>query len=229
MNDFSENLSAHLSCSQLSYRYSKKSDWALDPFSHEFQKGITILKGFSGCGKSTLLRLLAGYLKPTEGSVQTHRGAPWRNSKYYRKDLGFVFQQLNLLPLTTVKRNLELANSLAGVGSAELKRNTTLWLSKLGLDAYKSRAPSTLSGGQQQRASIARCLIKNPRIALLDEPTSGLDDLNTSIISKTLSEFVQNGSIVLIASHDPRLDPIAHEIIDFNNRLPLERHLESLV
>jgi ABC-type lipoprotein export system ATPase subunit len=128
-----------------------------------------------------------------------------------------------------VKRNLELANSLAGVSSAELKRNTTLWLSKLGLDAYKSRAPSTLSGGQQQRASIARCLIKNPRIALLDEPTSGLDDLNTSIISKTLSEFVQNGSIVLIASHDPRLDPIAHEIIDFNNRLPLERHLESLV
>ena len=201
MNDFSENLSAHLSCSQLSYRYSKKSDWALDPFSHEFQKGITILKGFSGCGKSTLLRLLAGYLKPTEGSVQTHRGAPWRNSKYYRKDLGFVFQQLNLLPLTTVKRNLELANSLAGVSSAELKRNTTLWLSKLGLDAYKIRAPSTLSVGQQQRASIARCLIKNPRIALLDEPTSGLDVMASRAIVDLIKSCREEGKTVIFSTH----------------------------
>jgi ABC-type bacteriocin/lantibiotic exporter with double-glycine peptidase domain len=98
MNDFSENLSAHLSCSQLSYRYSKKSDWALDPFSHEFQKGITILKGFSGCGKSTLLRLLAGYLKPTEGSVQTHRGAPWRTQNIIAKIWDLFFSSSTCCP-----------------------------------------------------------------------------------------------------------------------------------
>lgn len=227
MHSPSQNL--EISCSEVCYRYNRKATWALQNFSHTFYPGITILKGFSGCGKSTLLRLLAGYLKPTSGEIETPFGKPWKNQLYHRKHLGFVFQQLNLLPLTTVKRNLELANSLAGINSKELSEKNKEWLDKLGLNEFEKRMPSTLSGGQQQRASIARCLIKNPNIALLDEPTSGLDDLNTNIISKTLSEFIYNGSIVIIASHDPRLDTIANEIIDFNSRLPLERHLESLV
>jgi ABC-type multidrug transport system ATPase subunit len=217
-----------LKCEVVSYRYSRIADWALEDFSYEFQPGITILKGFSGCGKSTLLRLLAGYLKPTKGKIETAYGNPWKNLDLHRKRLGFVFQQLNLLPLTSLERNLELANSLSGTSSRKLKEETTEWLSKLGLSEYRKRRPSTLSGGQQQRASIARCLIKKPQIALLDEPTSGLDDLNTQIISKVLSQYVENDAIVIIASHDPRLDTIANEIIDFNSRLPLERHLESL-
>lgn len=217
-----------LKCSDLSFRYARDGRWILKGFTHRFGPGISLIKGASGCGKSTLLRLLAGYLPPGEGAVVTPNGRMPSDSAFQRQELGFVFQQLNLLPLATVTRNLELAGSLAGLASAELSERSGRWLRLLGLEAFATRRPSSLSGGQQQRAAIARALIKEPSVLLLDEPTSGLDDLNTQVIARTLQQYVTGARICVICSHDPRLHTIAHDVLDFNRFLPLEGHLRAL-
>jgi len=219
-----------LECSQISYRYGRRGDWVLDNFNHTFEPGIHLIKGYSGCGKSTLLRIMGGYLKPMKGKVTfgTKKSKP--NKKFQRQDLGFVFQQLNLLPLASLKRNLLISAALGGTSGRKAKDRAKFYIDKLGLNGFEKRNPPSLSGGQQQRATIARALIKEPSALLLDEPTSGLDDLNTQVISQVLREYVSKGDrVAIICTHDQRLDIIADEIIDFNRFLPLERHLEALV
>jgi ABC-type lipoprotein export system ATPase subunit len=214
-------------CKDVWFRYHARAAWVIEGFSHEFQTGITLIKGASGCGKSTLLRLLAGYLEADRGVITTPSGSS-PSKDYQRRDVGFVFQQLNLLPLATVERNLEMAGSLAGLPADELRRRSAQWLDALGLREFSRRRPMSLSGGQQQRAAIARALVKEPQVLLLDEPTSGLDDLNTQVISRALENYVTGPRICVICSHDARLDLIANEVLDFNRFLPLERHLIAL-
>jgi ABC-type lipoprotein export system ATPase subunit len=96
------------------------------------------------------------------------------------------------------------------------------------LTVLRRKKPSNLSGGQQQRAALARALMKNPPVLLLDEPTSGLDDTNTEVIKKILSGELSDECVCIISSHDHRLEEIADEIIDFNLRLPVERHLKEV-
>jgi ABC-type lipoprotein export system ATPase subunit len=217
-----------LSCNNIYYRYARKAPWILEDFSHEFGSGIHLIKGFSGCGKSTLLRVIGGYLKQQKGEVSVN-GYHSNNTKFKRKDLGFVFQQLNLLPLASIERNLNLAAALAGIPQSERNLNIDKYLNLLGLGEFKKRLPKSMSGGQQQRASIARALIKEPKVLLLDEPTSGLDDLNTEVIINVLKEFINGGDrIAIICTHDSRLDNVAHDILDFNRFLPMEGHLEAL-
>jgi ABC-type lipoprotein export system ATPase subunit len=220
---------ASLSCSEVFYRYISDQPWIINQFTHSFPPGIILIKGASGCGKSTLLRLLAGYLTPNAGKITTPLGGGPTEREYQRRHLGFVFQQLNLLPLATVMRNLALAGSLAGLSSVQIAERSQKWLQLLGIEAFASRLPKSLSGGQQQRATIARALVKEPEVLLLDEPTSGLDDLNTRVISRALRDYVIGDRICIISSHDARLEPIAHDILDFNRFLPVERHLEALV
>lgn len=215
-------------CRNIRYRYTPKTPWVLEDFNHEFSEGVHLIKGYSGCGKSTLLRIIGGYLKPDSGIVQI-KGFPDNKARFQKEGLGFVFQQLNLLPLASVERNLQLAASLAGIAPAKREQNVEKFLRLLGLEDFTRRLPKTMSGGQQQRATIARALIKEPRVLLLDEPTSGLDDLNTRIIIKVLGDFVaEGGRAAIICTHDSRLDTIAHDILDFNRFLPLEGHLEAL-
>ena len=216
-------------CANISFRYQPESPWIIEQFNYAFKPGITLVKGASGCGKSTLLRLLAGFLEPQAGRIVTPLGPPPTDTQFQRRELGFVFQHLNLLPLATVQRNLALAASLAGLSAETLAANSERWLRFLGLEPYARRLPKSLSGGQQQRAAIARALVKEPRVLLLDEPTSGLDDLNTRVITRALEHFVTGDRICVVSSHDSRLEHLAHEILDFNCFLPLERHLETLV
>lgn len=222
------SLPTSLRCDRVYFRYQRKGDWIINDFSHGFRPGITLIKGASGCGKSTLLRLLAGYLRPTDGHVRTPLGTDPMDRDYQRRQLGFVFQQLNLLPLATVSRNLQMAGTLAGLSAEESLQRTEKWLALLGLKDFADRRPASLSGGQQQRAAIARALIKHPEVLLLDEPTSGLDDLNTQVISNTLRQYITGGRICVICTHDHRIDFLAHEVLDFNRFLPLEGHLVAL-
>jgi len=218
-----------LSCSNIYYRYSWKGPWVLEDFSHDFAPGVHLIKGYSGCGKSTLLRILGGYLKQQKGKIAVD-GYKNNGTKFQKRDLGFVFQQLNLLPLASVRRNLHLAASLAGISRSKRNENVDRYLGRLGLEAFKKRMPKSMSGGQQQRATIARALIKEPKVLLLDEPTSGLDDLNTEVIIKVLQEFIKDDGnrVAIICTHDSRLDKIADDILDFNRFLPMEGHLEAL-
>ena len=224
----SSTASPGLVCRGVSFRYRHGSRWIIKDFEHVFEPGITYIKGASGCGKSTLLRLLAGYLAPEQGSICTPLGLDPRDSSFQREHLGFVFQQINLLPLATLARNLELAGSLGGLPPGTTLERTEHWLDVLGLGEFAKRRPNSLSGGQQQRAAIARALIKEPALLLLDEPTSGLDDLNTQVIIRVLRQYVSGPRICIICSHDSRLHPIANEILDFNCFLPLEGHLVAL-
>ena len=191
----------------------------------ELTPGITLAKGFSGCGKSTLLRLIAGLIKPGKGEIKVSSKHPVGSPKYLQYEVGFVFQQLNLLPLASVRRNIMLAVELAGGNQEDADR----WVKLLGLTEYADSKPTKLSGGQQQRASIARALAKRPPILLLDEPTSGLDDLNAEVIANSVRSAMEPDSVCLIATHDQRLEAIADEIMDFNTFLPVEEHLQALV
>jgi ABC-type lipoprotein export system ATPase subunit len=215
-----------IECNEISFRYGK--EFVFDSFSHTFPAGISLIKGYSGCGKSTLLKLIAGYLFPQKGRVVLPH--PWGKptKKFQREGLGFVFQQLNLLPLASLSSNLNLVASLAGVSSSIAKVRSDDLFAKLGLAGLKNKKPVSLSGGQQQRAAIARALVKTPSVLLLDEPTSGLDDANTKVIKNLLQTSLPSGCICILSSHDHRLEEIADEIIDFNLRLPVERHLKEV-
>lgn len=179
-----------------------------------FAPGITLLKGYSGCGKSTLLKLLAGpdFLSPQQGDIR-YAGQPMSRT-LSRSTVGFVFQQLNLLPLATLERNIAMAGLLAGLPGQEVTARTTQLLDQVGLAEYARRTPETLSGGQQQRAAIARALVKSPRVLLLDEPTSGLDDMNTGLITEILKKLPPDTRCI-ISTHDTRLVPAANRIIQF--------------
>lgn len=209
----------------LRYRYPGTPLPVFDALDLVLRPGVTLAKGFSGCGKSTLLRLVAGLIQPCAGCITTDSPHRVGSPGFLRYEIGFVFQQLNLLPLASVERNIRLAVEMAGRDASDIQH----WIDLLGLAKYAKSRPTQLSGGQQQRASIARALAKRPPILLLDEPTSGLDDLNATVISKAIRSALAPGSVCLIATHDKRLDPIADEILDFNTFLPVEEHLQALV
>jgi len=209
----------------LSFRYSRSAQRVFDELQMTIDPGITLAKGFSGCGKSTLLRLAAGILKPDAGRVITTSPHKVGSPAYLRREVGIVFQQLNLLPLASVRRNITLAVEMAGCDTGEVDALIEI----LGLADFADTRPTRLSGGQQQRAAIARALAKRPRILLLDEPTSGLDDLNTRVIINAIRSTLVDDAVCMIATHDKRLDSLANEILDFNTFLPVEEHLKALV
>lgn len=209
------------SVTDLCYRYAGRKEWVLMGFAHTFTTGLTIIRGPSGCGKSTLLKLLAGFLPPAGGTIHTARGTP-PDEAFQRRELGFVFQQFNLLPTATLRRNLEIAGALAGVAAPPLADAITRWSERLGLERWLDVRAETLSGGQLQRAALARALVKAPSVLLLDEPTSGLDDRNTALIAETVRAWVSAGHTAVVSTHDPRLVSCHDALLDFAQRLPIE-------
>ena len=201
-------------CEDLCFGYGQQN--VFDGFCHHFRPGVSLIRGYSGSGKSTLLKLIAGYLSPQKGQVILPE--PWKapNLDFQRKALGFVFQQLNLLPLVSISSNMSLVASLAGFSSKIAKDRGKEILTSLGMNEYANRKPGQLSGGQQQRAALARALIKDPVFFFLDEPTSGLDDENTNTIKSIITHKLSPEVYCIVASHDARLDELADEIIDFD-------------
>lgn len=155
-------------------------------FGIEPQQFICIL-GPSGCGKSTLLRTLAGLLKPTGGEV-LYRGVALEGPQ---REIGFVFQNSNLMPWRTVLGNILLPLEIAGVDESLAGQQAQEMISLVALDGFEQSLPRDLSGGMAQRVAIARALVHDPEILLLDEPFGSLDALTREQMSIELMRIWQ--------------------------------------
>ena len=168
------------------------------------------LMGPSGCGKTTLLHLLGLLDRPSAGRLQVVGVDPWRTSAASRaalrlRNIGFVFQQSNLLPFLSARDNVALAAwRLGGDHRAALAASDDL-LARFGLAGRAHTRGGVLSLGEAQRVATARALIDNPAVILADEPTGSLDSASTGAVLDALDEVVRNGTALLVATHDPRV------------------------
>ncbi len=203
---------------------------ALQGVSFRIGRGeVVAIMGQSGSGKSTLMNVLGCLDLPTSGTYRwedTNIGemkedelAALRNHK-----IGFVFQQFNLLPRMTVRRNVELPLMYAGANGSDQKNHThqhsDAILDAVGLSDRKNHRPTELSGGQQQRVAIARALINEPDLVLADEPTGNLDShTGEEIINLLLSLNKERGLTLVIVTHDPMIASRTQRVIRLRDGL----------
>jgi putative ABC transport system ATP-binding protein len=182
------------------------------------------LIGPSGSGKSTLMAILGCLDRPTGGSfaldgrqVEGLAGAELaaiRNEK-----VGFVFQQYNLLPKSTIVRNVELPMLYAGVGRRERRRRALELLERVGIAEKANTLPGALSGGQRQRVAIARALANQPALLLADEPTGALDSRTGQEVLALFGELHAQGNTVLLVTHDPTIAALAQRRVELRDGL----------
>ncbi len=179
---------------------------------------LSFLVGPSGCGKTTLLSVIAGILDPSGGELsvlgQPVGALPARERILFRRrNLGFVFQQYNLLPALTAAENVAVPLLAAGARRGPALVRAAELLDRLGLGARAGALPAMLSGGQQQRVAIARALVHEPRLVVCDEPTAALDHENGEAVMQLLgASAVQPGRAVVVVTHDSRVLHHAHSI-----------------
>ncbi|MCI6812673.1 MAG: ABC transporter ATP-binding protein [Lachnospiraceae bacterium] len=172
-----------------------------------------VILGESGCGKSTLLNIIGGMDQLTSGTF-TFDGKDYSHADentltmFRRKSVGFIFQAYNLMPTLTAKENLEFIGELC-----ENSMDAEKALARVGLSERKENYPAQMSGGQQQRVSIARALIKCPRIILADEPTAALDYETSIEVLSVLEEVIHGGTTVLMVTHNEEIAKMADRVI----------------
>jgi putative ABC transport system ATP-binding protein len=190
---------------------------------------FTALMGPSGSGKSTLLNLLAGLDKPTSGTIWVAGAevsamtpgqlAPWR-----ARNVGFVFQHLNLLPVLTAYQNVELPLLLTGLSKKERDERVKLALGVVGLEERLRHYPRQLSGGQEQRVAVARAIVADPTVVLLDEPTGQLDAKSSQDVLDLLvrlnDEFKKT---IIIVTHDAHAAERAKTVLHLEKGELIER------
>jgi putative ABC transport system ATP-binding protein len=193
---------------------------ALDRVNIEIQPGeFVAVMGPSGCGKSTLLHLIGGLDGPTSGRVfvdgQALSGLKDDDlTRLRRRQIGFVFQFFNLIPVLSAVENAALPLVLDGVKAGEARQKADSWLACMGLSGRASHRPDQLSGGEQQRVAIARALVAEPSLILADEPTGNLDSRTADDIAALLRQISQEWKrTVLMVTHDPRIAAHADRII----------------
>jgi putative ABC transport system ATP-binding protein len=180
---------------------------------------LTMLVGPSGCGKTTLLSILSGTLSATSGhvTVMGERLDKFSNNnlvRFRRRNIGFIFQQYNLIQTLTASENAAIALIADGVPWEEATATAGRMLDHLGLQAHKNKMPRQLSGGQQQRVAIARALSHSPALVVCDEPTAALDAEAGQAVMALLDEASQDTKrAVLIVTHDDRIFSFADRII----------------
>ncbi|HUE32953.1 MAG TPA: ATP-binding cassette domain-containing protein [Mycobacterium sp.] len=180
---------------------------------------LNILLGPSGCGKTTLLSCLGGLLTPTSGQISVgdvdvtalNRRAM---TQYRRHNVGIVFQAFNLVPSLTALENVLVPLRAAGVSRSAARARAEELLTRVGLRDRMTHRPGDLSGGQQQRVAVARAIALDPPLILADEPTAHLDYLQVEEMLRLIRSLATGDRIVVVATHDPRLLPLADRVIE---------------
>jgi putative ABC transport system ATP-binding protein len=179
---------------------------------------LVLLVGPSGCGKTTLISVVAGLLDATRGEAEVlgHNLTRMRNGHKVRfrgDNIGFVFQQYNLLPALTAAENAAVPLLIAGWKRAQAVAKAAELLTAVGLKDRLNSYPNQLSGGQQQRVAIARALVHEPRLLVCDEPTAALDAANGRIVMELIRNVaVRPDRAVIVVTHDSR-------VYDFGDRI----------
>ena len=180
---------------------------------------FTAIVGPSGSGKTTFLNLISGLDTPTAGKV-------WLNDKQitemngkelsdFRRDhIGFIFQAYNLIPVLTVKENIEYIMLLQGITKEDRYNNVMNILKDIGMEGYEKRFPPKLSGGQQQRVAIARAMVSKPELILADEPPANLDQKTGAELLDMMRELnKKTGMTFLFSTHDPMVMERADRVV----------------
>lgn len=177
------------------------------------------IMGPSGCGKSTLLNLVGGLDRPTSGRVLVN-GSDLSTldddglTELRRKNIGFVFQFFNLIPVLDAAENAALPLTLDGTPPDEARARAAEWLAKVGLGDRLASRPDQLSGGEQQRVAVARALVAEPALVLADEPTGNLDSRSSIEIAELLKQVSEKwGRAIVMVTHDPRIAGFADRVL----------------
>lgn len=184
---------------------------------------LSLLVGESGCGKTTLISIVAGLLDPTAGDVTVlgedlGRMSGRKKVAFRAVNIGFVFQQYNLLPSLTAAENAAVPLLIANWTRKQAVEKAAAMLDLLGLGSRTRSLPSQLSGGQQQRVAIARALVHEPRLLVCDEPTAALDAASGRKVMELVRRIaVQPGRAVIIVTHDSRVFDFGDRIIHMND------------
>ena len=176
------------------------------------------IMGESGSGKTTLLNILAALDKPTSGSVvldgkDLSKIKESQVAAFRRDNLGFVFQEFNLLDTFTLEDNIYLPLVLAGKGHKEMQERLKPIAAQLGITELLKKYPYEVSGGQKQRAAVARALITNPKLILADEPTGALDSKATDELLRLFAQINKTGQTILMVTHSVKAASHASRVL----------------
>lgn len=181
---------------------------AVDGVDLEVQRGETVvIMGPSGCGKSTTIRCINRLTEPDEGEIlfdsRSVLNLDSEELRSFRRSVGFVFQQFNLIARLTVLENVMFHLVLAGVPRVQAEARAQQALAKVGLNGMEAKRPAALSGGEQQRVGIARALASNPQLMLWDEPTASLDPILVGEVLEVMEELVRTTNTTsIIVTHE---------------------------
>lgn len=191
---------------------------ALDGVDLNINQGeFVVILGPSGAGKSTLLNLLGGMDKATSGEIRVGESIISKYNdkeltRYRATDVGFIFQFYNIMPTLTVLENVNLIKDVT-----KTNKDAKEVLKSVGLSKHFNKFPSELSGGEQQRVSIARAVMKNPKVLLCDEPTGALDSVTGAEVLKVLKNQCDFDTTVIIVTHNSLIAEVADRIIRIKN------------
>ena len=202
------------------YRQGEEDIKALDHVSIEIEEGgFVCLSAPSGGGKTTLLNAIGGLDKPDSGEVYVAERRIDNLSKgelaeLRLRQIGFVFQAFNLIPVLTARENVEFVMQVQGVPAAERGQKALEILEEVGLKGLEDRRPADMSGGQQQRVAVARAIVSRPALVLADEPTANLDSKTSDGLMELFRELNDHHSTTfVIATHDKRVMSYAKRIV----------------
>ena len=213
-----------------SYVRGKQQVEVLHGLTLDIPKGdFVALMGPSGSGKTTLLNLVGGLDRPTSGEIEVggvriDQLSGGQLAKWRARNVGFVFQFYNLMPVLTAERNVELPLLLTGLSTAQRRKSVAVALEIVGLTDRARHKPKELSGGQEQRVAIARALVSDPTVLICDEPTGDLDRKTADEILGLLQVLNrEHGKTIVMVTHDPKAAEFARRTLHLEKGQLLEQ------